>query len=82
MRIKELREKNGISQVQLADRMGVDPAAVHRWETGAATPRTGRLPELADVFHCTIDELYGRDPPDYGLDRLQEEPQAARQNSA
>ena len=26
-------------------------------------PVTGRLGALADVLHCTIDELYGREPP-------------------
>ncbi len=63
MRIKELREKAGLTQTQLADCMGVDQAAVHRWEIGKAMPRAAKLPELAELLHCTIDELYSRDSP-------------------
>lgn len=43
--------------------MGVDQAAVHRWEIGKAMPRAAKLPELAALLHCTIDELYSRDSP-------------------
>jgi len=63
MRIRELREKVGMTQVQLADGMGVDQAAVARWEAGKAMPRAAKLPELAAFLHCTIDELYSRDSP-------------------
>lgn len=63
MRIKELREKAGLTQMQIAEHMGVDQAAVHRWEIGKAMPRAAKLPELAELLHCTIDELYSRDSP-------------------
>lgn len=46
--------------------MGVDQTAVHRWELGKAMPRAAKLPELAELLHCTIDELYGRDSPPPG----------------
>lgn len=65
MRIKELREAKGMSKTELARAMDVDLAAVHRWETGTAMPLAAKLPKLADLLGCSIDELYGRPgPPD------------------
>ncbi|WP_295758174.1 helix-turn-helix transcriptional regulator [uncultured Oscillibacter sp.] len=63
MRIRELREQAGLTQDQIAEHMCVDQTAVHRWEIGKAMPRAAKLPELAELLHCTIDELYGRDSP-------------------
>ena len=63
MKIKEYREKCGLTKTELAQIMGVDFAAVSRWETGEAMPRASELPKLADLFGCTIDELYGRNGP-------------------
>ena len=63
MRIKELREAAGYSKRDLARIMDVDIAAVCRWEDGTMLPRAAKLPKLADLFHCTIDALFGREPP-------------------
>ena len=63
MPIRQLRERLGMSMYELAEKMGVSVATVSRWETGEAVPVTGRLGALSDVLHCTIDELYGREPP-------------------
>lgn len=60
MEIRKCREKAGLSRPDVARAMGVDMAAVFRWESGAAYPRAEKLPKLADLFSCTIDELYGR----------------------
>lgn len=64
MRIKELRIAAGLSQADVVRAMKVDSAAVSRWEAGQAMPRADKLPALADLFHCSIDELYGRTPPE------------------
>lgn len=65
MRIKELREQSHLSKTELARIMEVDLAAVLRWESGKAMPRAAKLPKLADLLGCSIDELYGRPgPPD------------------
>ncbi|WP_130869214.1 helix-turn-helix domain-containing protein [Intestinimonas massiliensis (ex Afouda et al. 2020)] len=61
MRIKELREAMGLTRVQLADRLGVSVVAVRKWELGMAKPNADKLPALADLLHCTIDALYGRE---------------------
>lgn len=58
MRIKELREKLGLTQGLLASALGLDRSTVAKWETGEAKPRANTLPELAKALGCTIDELY------------------------
>ena len=57
MRINQIREKNGISQVQLSNILAVDHSTIAKWETGMSVPRAGTLKKLAAYFGCTIDEL-------------------------
>lgn len=64
MRIKERREALGLTRTQLGDRLGVSKVAVRKWELGLAMPNADKLPALADALHCSIDELYGRTPPE------------------
>lgn len=63
MNIQVLRENAGLSKVEVARRLGLDKSAVSHWENGTAIPRADKLPLLADMFGCSIDELYGRDSP-------------------
>lgn len=58
MRIKELRMSANLTQEQLANVLGVNRSAVAMWESGEALPRADKLPELAKILGCTIDELY------------------------
>ena len=58
MRIRELRERRGISQSELARRMGVKHPSVVQWETGKAMP--AKLPKLAEVLGVEIGELFDR----------------------
>lgn len=53
-----------MTKTQLADRLGLDLSTVCKWESGVNKPTADGLLKLADLFHCTIDELYGREPPD------------------
>lgn len=64
--IREMREAAGLSQADVMRAMNVDSAAVCRWESGQSLPRADKLPLLADLFGCTIDALYGREPPEGG----------------
>ena len=57
--LKNLREKNHLTQDQMAERVMVTRQAVSRWETGAAYPDIMLLPELAEAFHVTVDTLLG-----------------------
>ena len=63
MRIKERREALGLTRTQLGDRLGVSKVAVRKWELGLTMPNADKLPALADALYCSIDELYGRTPP-------------------
>lgn len=60
MKIKNLRLAAGMTQEEVARHMNVDYTTVCKWETGATYPRAQMLPKLADLLHCTIDALYGR----------------------
>ncbi len=57
MGFREAREKAGLSIVDAAYALGVSVIAIYSWEVGAYAPRTKRLPEIARVYHCTVDEL-------------------------
>lgn len=56
--ICELREKKGLSQSQLGERLGVTNKAVSRWENGSAYPSTELMLPLAKALDVTIEELY------------------------
>lgn len=51
------RMNAGLSQVEVAKRIGVSDAAVSMWETGKTRPRASRLLKLANLYRCTVDEL-------------------------
>ncbi len=63
MRIAEMRERAGMTKTQVADMLDVDISTVCKWETGVNKPTADGLLKLANLFHCAIDELYGREPP-------------------
>ena len=56
--LKKKRLAAGLSQKELADKLGIVQSAVSAWESGEKMPRASQLPELAAALHCTIDELY------------------------
>ena len=58
MRLKELREKKALTQRDIGIAIGVEQHTVSQWETGDRTPRADKLPELARILGCTIDELF------------------------
>ena len=58
MRIREMRERAKLTQKDLAVEMGMDRSAIAKWETDAALPTADKLPKLAQVLGCTIDELF------------------------
>ena len=57
--LKNLREKNNLTQEQLAERVQVTRQAVSRWETGETQPNTDTLKLLSQVFDVSINTLLG-----------------------
>ena len=55
--IRLFRKRLKMSQVDLAHRLNVSQSAVAKWENGDNFPRTDILLKMAEIFHCTIDEL-------------------------
>lgn len=51
------RKRKGLSQEQLADRLGITRQAVSKWESGAAVPEIAKLVALSEVFQVSIDYL-------------------------
>lgn len=60
-RVKEQREKLGISQCELARRIGVSYTAIQGYEKGTKIASGNTLVALADEFGCTTDYLLGRE---------------------
>lgn len=59
-KIKQFREREGMSQSDLAKRVGVSAAAVCKWESGSSSPTFWNLLTMAKLFGCTIDDLLDR----------------------
>ena len=60
--IKELREKNKITQVQLAEKLGVSDKTVSKWETGKGYPDITLLEPIADALRVSVAELITGNP--------------------
>ena len=59
-RIMENRKKLGLTQDQLAEKLGVTAQAVSKWENDQSCPDIAMLPKLAEIFGTTTDILLGR----------------------
>lgn len=57
MTIASLRKERGLTQLELAEKMGVTDKAVSKWERDLCCPDVNSLPKLAEVFETSVDEL-------------------------
>lgn len=57
MRIKEYRERTGMTQEVLADKLNVDRSVISYWERGKATPCKKHRAMLCAILQCTEAEL-------------------------
>ncbi len=57
-RIRSLRLSHSLTQEQLAQKLGVSPQAVSKWESGTNLPDIQLLPELSVIFGVSIDSLF------------------------
>ena len=58
--IKHLRQKNKITQQDLANIVGLTPTGISYWESGKAIPNIDTLEKLAQYFNVTVDYLLGK----------------------
>lgn len=58
LNLKELRLNAGLTQAEVAKKMHVSQAAVHRWETGDTRIARKHHKGLSRLYKCTIDELF------------------------
>ena len=60
--ILKYRKKSGLSQGELAQKLGVTFQAVSKWETAKSAPDVTLLPTMEEIFECSIDDLFSYIP--------------------
>ena len=55
--IRQLRKKAGLTQIELAEKVGVSIATLRRWEAGETSPTGTRIVELAELLGISPDEI-------------------------
>lgn len=60
-KLVELRKKNGLSQEELADKLGISRQAVSKWERAESSPDTDNLICLAKLYNVSLDDLLNTD---------------------
>lgn len=55
--IASLRKQCGLTQLELAEKMGVTDKAVSKWERDLSCPDINTIPKLAELFEISVDEL-------------------------
>lgn len=66
-RIGQLRRAKGITQEALAEKLGVTPQAVSKWENDGSCPDIALLPELAKILGISTDELLTGNKPETAM---------------
>ncbi len=57
MQLRQIRQQNHLSQAELAEKVGVDPKTVGRWEAGESLPRPRFRKKMGDIFRKTPGEM-------------------------
>src|SRR2546423_4738655 len=68
--LKELRERRGFTQADLANRADMAAASISHFETGQRLPSLDSLVKLADALEVSIDTLLGRAPIEGRVDPI------------
>ncbi len=81
MRLKEIRKRAGLTAKDTALALGVTFQNVYNWENGSYLPPAKRLPEIAKLYGCTVDELLADGPVEAGADVLRKDRAEAEQGA-
>ena len=66
-RIAQYRRSQGLSQEELAEKLGISRQSVSKWERNESLPEADKLPLLARIFSVSVDQLLtGEEPPSQG----------------
>ncbi len=61
-KLSTLRREHGLTQDTVAERLGVSPQAVSKWENDSSCPDVMLLPQIAKLYDTTIDALLNNEP--------------------
>lgn len=56
------RKRQGLTQAELAEKLGVTNQSVSKWESSQCCPDISLIPKIAEIFKISIDELFGKEP--------------------
>ncbi|MBE6656610.1 MAG: helix-turn-helix transcriptional regulator [Ruminococcaceae bacterium] len=56
-KIRYFRDKLGLTQTDLAKRLGISRSAVNAWEMSLSSPSLANVVELSQIFHVSVDTL-------------------------
>lgn len=62
--VAELRKEKGMTQADLAEKMGITDKAVSKWERDLSYPDIASIPRLAEILGVSVDELLSLKRPD------------------
>ena len=60
-KLVQLRKEKGLSQEELAEKLGISRQAVSKWERAEASPDTDNLVTLAKLYGISLDDLLGNE---------------------
>ena len=70
MRLRELRNKSGLTQNEIANKLGVSGQTILNWENGIYEPKINQLIQLAELFGVTVDYLIERKADGKSIDAI------------
>ncbi len=71
--ISERRKAMGLTQEELATKLGVSPQAVSKWENNLSCPDISLLPDISKLFNISVDELLGVSSPNNNAETTKNE---------
>ena len=81
MRLRELRIKSGLTQNEIANKVGVSGQTILNWENGIYEPKISQLIQLADLFEVSVDYLIERKNENKDIDFICRELEKIDKNS-